>query len=256
MIVCIEVSEHFKTLVSELAKQIKQLEHPITHDHYNRIQTPIIHRDRVNILTSGTMRLEANSHEPLHTTANNQALAIFEKGDLLPVIGQDSSFRLISDGAVDIEQFEFKLEHLNMINTSQALFIELFAAQISQQESFTPSITYFKADEIILNKDESGDTLHTLIEGRACAEIDGLMVGEINSGESFGVVAALTNGKRSADVRAAGNCMVMSVPADSLENMIKHNPHLSLNIMKSLANNLLQANQKAVDQNERQQLEN
>jgi CRP-like cAMP-binding protein len=186
----------------------------------------------------------------LRPPSANNAFVILEAGDYIPIIDNDSAFKLSNDGAIDIEHFTLSLEHFELLQTGQAIFIELFAAQIPQQERFTPDVKFFKAKDIILNKDESGNTLHTLVEGHACAEIEGVVVGEISSGESFGVVAALTNGKRSADVRASSNCMVMSVPADSLETMIKHNPHLSLNIMKSLAKNLLQANQKAVKKHE------
>lgn len=246
MIVCIEVNEHFNFLSAKLKTEIDHLQNPISLDHYNRIQTPVYHSQRINILKSGSIRLELTSSEPLHSPPNNHALIIFEAGDYIPILEDQSAFKLVNDGAIDIEQYELNIKHFELINTSQAIFIELFAAQVPQQENFTPEVTFFKPQEMILNKDETGNTLHTLVEGHACAEINGTIVGEIRSGESFGVVATLTNGKRSADVRAISNCMVMTVAAENLENMIKHNPHLSLNIMKSLANNLLQANEKAI----------
>jgi hypothetical protein len=60
MIVCTEVNAHFYFLISRLKTQIKQLKQPENSTHYNRIKPPIYPKNCINILTSGSIRLELN----------------------------------------------------------------------------------------------------------------------------------------------------------------------------------------------------
>ena len=236
MIFCIDTDDEIQLTQKQLVHLSSTLGDSNERKRFNRNETANFASNKLNILNSGNIRIEKNG----------KPIVILEAGDVIPHIGHKSNISTVPDGAIEVLSYKFDATGVQLLITQSRLFLQLLASQFNEQAHFQPNMVFYQAGEIMVKQGDEGDVLLTLVEGQAKAEVDGVVVGDIRSGEAFGVVATLTTGKRSATVRATSNCTVMSVPADKLELMIKSNPSLSLNIMKSLANYLLQANQKGI----------
>lgn len=235
MISYIEVTPYFQSLSVRIRELSDELEDPEANSSFSRMETPAFDETLVNVLSKGDVRLQKDG----------QVLVLLEIGDIVPVLPEEASFSLGVDGAIEIKSYQPSRHLFSILELSRLACLELLACQIAEQHSYVPEMETYLPGEIIFTQGEEGLNFKSLVEGKAQAEVDDTVVGEICSGEAFGIVAPLTNGRRSASVRAVSRCTVLSVPADEIEKMMVQNPQLSINIMKSLANNLLQANKLA-----------
>ncbi|MFT4530770.1 MAG: CRP/FNR family cyclic AMP-dependent transcriptional regulator [Gammaproteobacteria bacterium] len=115
---------------------------------------------------------------------------------------KDSSMRQVT-------RDEYPIESLHRIVNGVTFFKELILTDPAQFELLM-SVTRFMVadqDELIFHKDDRADILYFLLKGQLVVFADdeaNTLLGEVNAGEPFGVMAMLLNFRRSASIRVSG----------------------------------------------------
>lgn len=103
-----------------------------------------------------------------------------------------------------------------------------------------------KAGSVIIPCGAPADEVFTLMRGAASVELEGVVVGHIQEGDIFGVLAALTDEPRSANVIAQTDVTLMSVPKDQFIRLIQAQPETFMQLLRTLSRQLRQLNQRLV----------
>ena len=93
----------------------------------------------------------------------------------------------------------------------------------------------------------AANEIYTLMRGQARVELDGIVVGHIHEGEIFGVLAALTDSPRSADVIAETDVTLMAVPADQFIRLVQAQPETFMRLLRTLSRQIAELNQRLVN---------
>jgi hypothetical protein len=80
-----------------------------------------------------------------------------------------------------------------------------------------PKPSRLKEGEALVEQGEPGDKLFLLLDGMVDVEIDGEPVAQVGPGSILGEKAVLEGGERTATLRAATPCKVVSVPGDQID---------------------------------------
>ncbi len=89
--------------------------------------------------------------------------------------------------------------------------------------------------------------IYTLLRGQARVELDGIVVGHIEEGEIFGVLAALTDSPRSANVIAETDVTLMAVPADQFLRLVQAQPETFMRLLRTLSRQIAALNERLVE---------
>ncbi|MDN5860834.1 MAG: cyclic nucleotide-binding domain-containing protein, partial [Pseudonocardia sp.] len=95
-----------------------------------------------------------------------------------------------------------------------------------------------RAGEWLFRRGERGDALFVVRTGRVEIVLDGLFVRAHGRGESFGEVAMLTGGRRSADVRARRDSELLALGTADIDRLIATEPAFSAALVRELARRL------------------
>jgi CRP/FNR family cyclic AMP-dependent transcriptional regulator len=93
---------------------------------------------------------------------------------------------------------------------------------------------------VLLREGEQPNSLYVVVTGRVkvyvCDE-DGkeLVLGILGSGEFFGELALIDGEPRSATVMTIEDATISAISKADFRNILEHNPHLSINILRTLA---------------------
>lgn len=102
----------------------------------------------------------------------------------------------------------------------------------------------YAAGETIIEEGTESDTVYSIVEGHAEVFVKGIKVGEVLEDEIFGAMSLLTNSPRTASVIADSRCLVMVVPRNQFETMIKTHPRICLSLMENMARQIVALNHK------------
>lgn len=92
-----------------------------------------------------------------------------------------------------------------------------------------------RAGEWLFRRGERGDALYVVRTGRVEIVLDALVVRAHGRGESFGEVAMLTGGRRSADVRARRDSELLALSTAEVDRLIATEPAFSAALVRELA---------------------
>jgi len=125
------------------------------------------------------------------------------------------------------------------------LFGEVSAGKLATAAKFVKENTFEKSD-IIFNEGEKGDTLHIIKKGtvkitKYTKDGKTKTLAILKEGDGFGEMALLTKEVRSATVEALEKVVTVSITKESFEYLIKREPSISLQIIKSLSDRLAKA---------------
>ena len=101
--------------------------------------------------------------------------------------------------------------------------------------------------EVIVTEGSEGDSMYVVQAGKVevvkTAE-DGAehQLGTLKAGEFFGEMAIFEGETRSATVRAVGDARVLEVDKKTVERRLQDNPHLAVNMLKTMSSRLREAN--------------
>jgi len=101
--------------------------------------------------------------------------------------------------------------------------------------------------EVIVTEGSEGDSMYVVQSGKV--EVvktadDGSehQLGTLKTGEFFGEMAIFEGETRSATVRAVGDARVLEVDKKTVEKRLQDNPHLAVNMLKTMSSRLREAN--------------
>jgi len=83
--------------------------------------------------------------------------------------------------------------------------------------------------EVIVHQGDPGDGVYFVAEGALRAETDGQTF-PIDAGDFFGEIALLTEGPRTATVRAATSCQLLFLASPDFHGLLHDNPELKQNV--------------------------
>ncbi len=111
------------------------------------------------------------------------------------------------------------------------------------------SENHYKKGDIIFNEGEIGNNLHIIVSGKVkILKLDkngkekNLAI--LKGKDSFGEMALLTKELRSATVQALTDVITLSIDANAFEDLIKKEPSIPLNIIKTLSERLAKSDRQ------------
>ncbi|MCB0317310.1 MAG: cyclic nucleotide-binding domain-containing protein [Bdellovibrionales bacterium] len=196
---------------------------------------------------------------------NNIPVIIFEPEDLIGNwLVDNQSLELKTDFAVKTikyskKEFDQKIskepDFSNLWFKALSHYIKFitycYATASKDCEQPTPEILSFKAGDVIIKEGDLGDTVFTLLSGKAVASVNNIQVGKINENEIFGAIGPLTDKKRTATVTADTPCTVASLKKDNFELLFASRPQTVLKLIKEMAEKIVNLNRKIVEFNQK-----
>lgn len=188
-----------------------------------------------------------------------QVLVCYEENDL---VWADALFHpkltlLENDFAVTVDEYDAD-EFLDEIVNDKNKFViwnqylsalsqsyQLLMGHFSKQDvAFKPEFRYYQEGDIIIEENTEGDEVFTLLSGKAEVVIDNTVVGEINTDEIFGAIAALSNTRRTASVVARSDCETIVVKSDRFRGLLAARPDTVQKLINDMARALASCNDR------------
>jgi CRP/FNR family transcriptional regulator, cyclic AMP receptor protein len=131
------------------------------------------------------------------------------------------------------------------------LFSDLDASSLQQLAQAMRRRT-FRANEAIFHRDDPGQVLYVIKEGRVrirltSAEGQEVALAVFGPGDSFGEMAILDNQPRSADAIAIDKVEVFTLQRQDFIGVIRSHPEIAVQVMKALSKRIRTANQMVED---------
>ena len=111
-------------------------------------------------------------------------------------------------------------------------------AQISVQETYPRSITIFE-------KDEQGDALYLIVNGKVKIHHGENQLSELKSGDVFGEMAILDSEPRSASVTTKEETLLLKIHREDFAELLHEKPEIASGIIRVLTFRLRDANLKS-----------
>jgi len=114
--------------------------------------------------------------------------------------------------------------------------------EVSTEATFAPN-------KPIIQEGGYGDSLHLILVGKVEVRKGGKPISSLGIGQFFGEMAFLDDlsRKRSADVIAVDETRCLVIPAWSWYNFLRKNPDVAIEVIRSLAHRLRDANESLTD---------
>jgi serine/threonine protein phosphatase PrpC len=136
----------------------------------------------------------------------------------------------------------FELELLHGI----PFFAELEYAELLHLHAlFRPLLA--QPGEVIIQEESSGDDFYILISGEVAVSVQGSELARLDRGSSFGEMALIDRGQRSASVIATQPSMLMMVNRPALFTLMRKDPSLAVKVLWSFNRTLSKRLRKAND---------
>lgn len=116
-----------------------------------------------------------------------------------------------------------------------------------QETSFHPELRDYAEGDVLIREGDTDSEVFTLLSGSAIARIGDTVVGDINTDEIFGAIAALTGTPRTATIVATSDCTALVVQADRFRNLIAVRPDTVTKLVEDMARTIVSCNEKIVD---------
>lgn len=249
-------------VVAQLSQRIQQLVQTLLEGF--ELPTESVHLEQVENLYDhfDTNQLFLINDGMLHMCHNHTQLASYDEGDLIglicafdlpcPVICTDEFVELTPINRDDFLRHVYSDKRLvhywsHMLMCQNALMMH-FLARIAK-EDIKPAAGFqnIEAGGLIIRQGDIAEHVYTIIDGCADVFVDDVKVGEINTDEVFGAMAAFTGEERSATVIAQTECSIMTVPVEDFVVLIEAQPVAAVNLIKGMARQIRSLNQKLVD---------
>ena len=192
------------------------------------------------IVSSGGIAAYFDNHLCLH----------FETGDLIGLTDcyQLPSLRIVVEDIAEVVQYDADtlLRYVNTNKERQSIWtsylvthLALFQTAFGRLQSTvalpqTGFLNFTDGQTIIQQGDEANEVF-TILSGHAEVFVDDTKVGDVKEDEIFGAMAVFTGEKRSATVKAAGECAVLAVPKQDFIVLIHSHPQTTINLIETMA---------------------
>lgn len=194
----------------------------------------------------------------LHAESGDRAIFYFEPGDLIGMHAfTDSSpatirsmepVSLLRVDAGTLRREAGSSEAWQDYLTAQgAFYAECCCASVEDDSAPKAGFRRYNEGNVIIQEGDAASEVYELMSGEAEVQVENQQVGNIYPGELFGAMAALTQTTRTASVIATKPCMVMSIPMDHFNDLLRSQPRTGLALMENMAQQILNLNRELVD---------
>jgi len=194
----------------------------------------------------------------LHAESGDRAVFYFEPGDLIgmhaftdsspAVIRSMEPVRLLRIDATTLRQQASSLDAWQDYLTAQsAFYAECCCQGMDDDNAPKAGFRRYNEGDIIIQEGDAASEVYELMSGEAEVRVEGQQVGSVYPGELFGAMAALTQTTRTASVIATKPCMVMSIPMDHFNDLLRSQPRTGLALLENMAHQILSLNREVVD---------
>ncbi|MBV1920539.1 MAG: cyclic nucleotide-binding domain-containing protein [Pseudomonadales bacterium] len=189
----------------------------------------------------------------------NATLFHYDIGDIfgLDQINNPSPYRLYSAGPFALRRYN-RAELLNALTSNTPvtrIWCEYLLEECKRRtciislveqgvDKASLGFVHYQVGDVIIEQDTEADSVYSIVEGQADVFVNDTKVGEVLENEIFGAMALLTNSLRTAKVVASSTCMILVVPKEQFETLMKTHPHICLNLMKSMASQIVSLNEQ------------
>ena len=123
------------------------------------------------------------------------------------------------------------------------LFDELTKKEIGAVVDYSTEVNHPKGQMIVI-EDRSGVGFHLILDGTATVSVKGRKVRTLGPGESFGDIAVIDGGPRSASVTAETELRTLSLPPWEFKPLVLEHPKLSYKLLLKLCALLREAEKR------------
>lgn len=189
---------------------------------------------------------------------DNKIIRLYNSGEFLIKCANNNSFNPVCDFAVkgfywETDEFFKILNEQNLIKDwleirelENYINLNLAGVYLGDDVKFDFKHQVFNKGDLIIKKGDIPEKIYELISGEAIVMADSKIVGRIYEDEIFGEISFLTESMRSADVVAVEDCTVRMIDMATFERLIALKPRMILQISKTLANRIVQLNDRLV----------
>jgi len=146
----------------------------------------------------------------------------------------------------------------------EELSLEIFIQEVELFHSLSESerlslignskVKYFKAEDVIVQQEEKGDSLFIILAGQVFVTIGEtgkkvLEVARLGAGQYFGEMSLLAGDPRTANVISATDCQVLEISKATLQPLLNNRPALIEELAKIVAQRQLENQSKLDEQN-------
>ena len=193
---------------------------------------------------------------------DGQLILIYEKGDLVnadSLANQKAStyetdFPAIVteyDGQEFLDAITADKTRLATWNRYLSCLLQSYQVLIShfsrQDTEYLPEFRQFKKGDVIIEENTEGDEVYTLLNGSAKVMSNDEEVGEIKKDEIFGVIAALTNTKRTATIIATTDCDTLVATSDNFRSILSTRPDIVQKLIQGMARTIVTSNERIIE---------
>lgn len=122
------------------------------------------------------------------------------------------------------------------------LFAECTDDELRQIDAVSDEVTV-AAGRALIRQGEIGREFVVIVEGTAAVERDGVEVAALGPGSHFGELALLVDHPRNATVTATTDLRIEVIDRRGFQNLLDNSPHLTRNLLQSLAARLSQVDE-------------
>lgn len=246
------LAAELKQLVTDVASRFKNQLKTIRIGSHEDLSSPAYRKDNLYIVREGMLACSRGGANifyfdegdiiglelqllPIDTCAIWSELAVV--ADELPIAAVMS--RMAGDWAL-LQQWN------RLLACQMSLYLTCLASLAKNPQDAHPDVRQFLNGQTMMKQGDLADEVCTLIEGHAEVFVDGVRVGQVLPGETFGAVAALTRSRRTATVVALGDCVVMGLRRDQVQRLIETRPNTALKLIQDMARVILDLNNQIV----------
>jgi CRP-like cAMP-binding protein len=96
----------------------------------------------------------------------------------------------------------------------------------------------FPPGRMIMKEGDAGVSMYIVIKGKVSVTIKGVVVERIGPGGTFGEMALVDQGARSASALAATDCQLLTIGRPEFLNLVKSKPGFAISLLKTIAERL------------------
>ena len=96
----------------------------------------------------------------------------------------------------------------------------------------------FPPGRVIMKEGDAGVSMYIVIRGRITVSIKGTVVDQVGAGGTFGEMALVDQGSRSATAVAATESQLLTISRSDFLNLVKTKPGFAISLLKTIADRL------------------
>lgn len=247
-----QIDERCKDLLEQVLSddQANSLKHSdVSYELVDDFYASQPNHDSVYLVVEGSVAHEQEDATLFH----------YDIGDLfgLDQINHPSPYRLYAAGPFSLRRYN-RAELLDTVTSTPSLS-KIWSDYLLEEckrrtciislveqgvDKASLGFVHYKKGDVIIEQDTAADSVYSIVEGHAEVFVNDIKVGEVLENEIFGAMALLTDSPRTAKVVASCTCMILVVPKEQFQTLMKTHPHICMNLMENMARQIVLLNEQ------------